>query len=360
MRDNVTTRVLVVDDSPSVRELLVYILGSDPGIEIVGCATDGKQAVRLAAEKRPDVITMDVHMPNLDGFAATRQIMQTCPTPIVILSGSISASEIDTSLRAIEAGALAMVQRPLGIGNPGHEATASALIRTVKAMAEVKVVRRWNRDDGRSPGVMPPAPIVSAATSPKLVLLGASTGGPTVLCDILAELPQDYALPVVIVQHMAAGFATGFAAWLSSASGFPVQMAKHGDALIGGHAYLAEDGMQIGVTHDMRIALRHLPPEHGMCPSVSYLFRSIPDYLRPGTVAVLLTGMGKDGAKELRELKEGGAVTVVQDRASAAVYGMPGEALKQDAARFVLSPADIGILLRTIPLNSAALVIDHG
>ncbi len=349
-------RVLVADDSPSVRELLVYILGSDPEIEIVGCAEDGEDAVRLAQQKRPQVITMDLHMPKLDGFEATRKIMQTCPTPIVIVSGSAGPGEMEMSFRAIEAGALVMVQRPFGIGNAMHNATSNALIRTVKSMAEVKVVRRWPAEHaarGAPPNTAIPGP---RRRQCRLVLLGASTGGPAVLRDILAQLPPDYPLPIVIVQHMASGFVDGFADWLSSASGFKIRLAAHDDSLGGGMAYLAPDRFQIAVTRDLRIALSAGRPEHGMCPSVSHLFRSIHKDLRSATVAVLLTGMGKDGAHELRQLKDGGALTVVQDRASSVVYGMPGEAIRQDAATLILDPLEIGKLLHALggamPSNS--------
>ena len=340
------TRVLVVDDSPSVRELLAYILGSDPEIEIVGCAADGEEAVRMAQEMKPDVITMDLHMPNMNGFEATRRIMQTCPTPIVIVSGSDDRGEMGASSRAIEAGALVVMQRPFGPGNAAHHETSNALIRTVKSMAEVKVVRRWPKDARRTRGGAVETTSGPYRPSRKLVVLGASTGGPAVLREILAELPPDYSLPIVIVQHMSSGFVTGFAEWLSSTTGMAVGLAEDGAPLVGGRAYLAPDGFQTGVTSDLRITLTRDGPEHGMCPSVSYLFRSIHKSLCRSTAAVLLTGMGKDGARELRQLKENGAITIVQDRATSAVYGMPGEAIKQDAARLILDPAEIGKTLR--------------
>lgn len=339
-------RVLVVDDSPTVRELLAYILGSDPEIDIVGCAADGEEAVRMAQERKPDVITMDLHMPNVNGFEATRTIMQICPTPIVIVSGSVDREEMGASFHAIEAGALVVVQRPFGPGNAAHHETSNALIRTVKSMAEVKVVRRWARNARRTRNGAAEAAAGAQKPSRKLVVIGASTGGPAVLREIFAELPSGYPLPIMVVQHMSSGFVAGFAEWLSSATGIAVGIAEHGASLVGGRAYLAPDGFQMGVTRDLRITLLHAEPEHGMSPSVSYLFRSIHKDLCRSTAAVLLTGMGKDGALELRHLKENGAITIVQDRATSAVYGMPGEALKQDAARLVLGPAEIGRMLR--------------
>lgn len=349
------TRVLVVDDSPSVRELLVHILAGDPAIEIIGCATDGDEAVRMAQEKRPDVITMDLHMPNMDGFEATRTIMQTCPAPIVIVSGSASRDELDASFRAIEAGALVVVQRPYGPGHAAYQESAHALLRTVKSMAEVKVVRRWPKELLRSRAAPTEKETgASSGSSRKLAVIGASTGGPAVIKEILAEIPAGCALPIAIVQHMSAGFVQGFAEWLSAASKFPVLIAKDRDVLADGHAYLAPDGFQMGIGRDLRISLNRAAPEHGMSPSVSYLFRSVQKELCRNTAAVLLTGMGKDGAVELRRLKDDGAVTIVQDRASAAVYGMPGEAIRQDAAQMILAPAEIGKVLRMFGQNLSA------
>lgn len=348
-------RVLIVDESRSVRGLLVNMLQSDREIEIAGCASNGEQALRVAKSETPHVMLMDIQLAGADGFDAIRKIMQTCPIPILIVSASAEADEPNKGFRAIEAGALALIRRPTGTTSPDYAETASEFTRTVKAMAEVKVVRRWPRAEarrraGRSPAV---SRKIEAAQI-RLVLLGASTGGPAVLCSILTQLAQSYPVPIVIVQHMASGFAPGFAVWLSSAASFPVEIAEHGSLLVGGRAYLAPDGFQLSVTADLRIALFRSGPEHGMCPSVSHLFRSIPAEICPATMAVLLTGMGKDGAQELRRLKDNGAITVVQDRNTSVVYGMPGEALRHDAAQFVLNPNAIGELLGEISLASAA------
>jgi two-component system, chemotaxis family, protein-glutamate methylesterase/glutaminase len=335
------TRVLVVDDSRAVRELLVHILGSDPGLSVIGCAVNGEEALRMAQDMRPDVITMDLHMPHMDGFESTRRIMRSCPVPIVIVSGSDNQGEIDASFRAIEAGALMVVRRPFGIGNPAFEETARALVRTVKAMAEVKVVRRWG---GAEPGAAR-ARVRASGRTRALVLVGASTGGPAVLRDILAELPARFPLPLMMVQHLSPGFVRGMADWLSGASGYPVSVASDGEQLEAGRAYLAPDGFQVAVTRELRCALSLGQQEHGMRPSVSHMFRSLDPELRAATVAVLLTGMGKDGAHELKQLRDDGALTIAQDRASSAVYGMPGEAIRLDAAMLILEPAEIGKLL---------------
>ena len=342
-------RVLVVDDSPSVRELLAYILGGDSRLKVVGCAADGEEGVAMAQRLRPDVITMDLHMPNMDGYEATRRIMQACPAPVVVVSGSENPQEVGASFRAIEAGALVLVRRPYGLAHPEHAASAAALLRTVKSMAEVRVVRRW-------PGTRPLRQAARTAGQPgyRVAVLGASTGGPAVLRDILVQLGSGFPLPVVIVQHMAAGFTSGLAEWLGAASGFPVRIALHEESLAPGIAYLAPDGAHLGVSPALQAQLSAAAPEHGMRPAVSCLFRSLSPELRPASIAVLLTGMGKDGALELKQLRDDGAVTIVQNRESSAVYGMPGEAVRLDAAMLVLDPVRIGKAIHAIAHNPGA------
>lgn len=342
-------RVLVVEDSPVIREFLCYVLSSDPDIEVIGTADNGEEALEAVKRKRPNVITMDIHMPKLNGFDATRRIMETYPTPIVIVSGSSTAQEVATTFHAIEAGALAIVPRPKGIGHPEHEATAKELVQTVKLMSEVKVIRRWPRPKGE-PVIhsVPRVEIHRASAEVKIVAMGASTGGPMVLQTILSELDKDFAAPILIVQHMTSGFIEGFAEWLSHSSGLPAHVAADGEYPLPSHVYIAPDGFHMGVRAGGRIALSEDEPENGLRPSVSYLFRSVANtYGRQG-VGVLLTGMGKDGAEELKAMKEMGGITIVQDEKSSVVPGMPGEAIKLGAETYVLPPDRIAAALKNL------------
>lgn len=344
-------KVLVVEDSPVVREFLVYILGSEPGIRVVGTAHDGEDALEAVRRWRPDVITMDIHMPRMDGLEATRRIMETLPTPIVIVSGSEDSREVSTTFDAIQAGALAVLRRPAGIGHPEHEATAREVVQTVKLMSEVKVVRRW----ARRPAPAPRAAEKALAQQParmRVVAIGASTGGPPALKTILAALPQDFPAPLVIVQHMAAGFVQGFVEWLAHASSLPVHLPAHGELMLPGHVYVAPDEHQMKVERGGRLALTRDEPENGLRPSVSYLFRSIAEVYGGDAAAVLLTGMGRDGAEELRRLKEKGAITFAQDKASSVVHGMPGEAIFLDAATYVLPPSAVAAALTQLAIAS--------
>jgi two-component system chemotaxis response regulator CheB len=345
-------RVLVVEDSPVVREFLLHILGSDPEIEVVGTAETGEEALEAVERIRPDIITMDVHMPKMNGFDTTRRIMETHPTPIIIVSGTLDASETASVFRAIEAGALAVLPRPSGTGHPEHEQSAADFVQTVKLMSEVKVVRRWPQ---LRPGKTPPTASLSAQIQPRiaqtetrLIAIGASTGGPPALRMILSGLPKDFPPPVLIVQHIAAGFTEGFVEWLAQSSNLPVRLPVHGQEVIPGRVYVAPDGFHMTVATDGRIWLNTDELENGLRPSVSCLFRSVAKAYGQSAIGVLLTGMGKDGALELKLMKEQGAVTIAQDKESSVIHGMPGEAIRLGGATYVLPPEKISIMLTNL------------
>lgn len=330
-------KVLIVDDSPVVREFLTHLFSSDPEIMVAGTAGSGGEAIEAVRQRRPDVVTMDVQMPEMNGYEATRIIMETNPVPIVIVSGSVDPKEVTTTFRAMEAGALAVVSRPAGMGHPDHEKTVKELLKTVKLMSEVRVVRRWSRPApaAKSP-LLPEKATGEQAPEVSLVAIGASTGGPVAIQQILAALPRDFFPAVLIVQHMARGFIAGFAEWLAQSSAIPVKIAVHGEPLHSGCVYVAPDGFDMGMGTDGRIALRKGDSNNGHCPSVSHLFRSIASIYGRSAVGVLLTGMGKDGAAELRLMREHGATTIAQDAESSIVYGMPGEAARLGAAEYIL------------------------
>ncbi|MFZ3385160.1 MAG: chemotaxis-specific protein-glutamate methyltransferase CheB [Candidatus Methanoperedens sp.] len=334
---NEKINVLVVEDSPVARELLVHILSSDPGIQVIGTANNGEEAITATKRLSPDVITMDIYMPKMDGYEATRRIMEIQPTPIVIVTASPSIKEVSMAMRIIEAGAVAAEQKPGGSGHKDYEVDASRLIRTVKLMSRVKVIKRWARreifqHEEKKTGPMP---------EPKLVAIGASTGGPPVLRTILSHLPKNFPVPVLIVQHIAPNFIEGFVEWLGQTSSIPVHVATQYAQIIPGHAYLAPDGFQMKLDNYNRISLTGDEPVNGLRPSVSYLFNSVAKIYGRNAIGILLTGMGKDGANELKLLKETGAITIVQDMESCVVNGMPGEAMNLDAAIFVLPPEKI-------------------
>lgn len=348
-------RVLIVEDSSVARELLTHILSSDAAIQVIGSVVNGREAVEFVALNKPDIITMDIHMPVLDGFEATRTIMETTPVPIVIVTGSSDMRELETSFQAIAAGALTVLQKPRGIGHPDHKRDAGNLLMTVKLMSEIKVVRRWPRTtEKRQPAreELEHNNFLQHAAV-QIVAIGASTGGPPVIETLLSQLPKDFSVPTLIVQHMAEGFIRGFAEWLGQTSALPVHVAFHGGIMRSGHVYIAPDGAQMRVDGSGRIHCVGDSPENGLRPSVSYLFRSVAEVFGKTAVGVLLTGMGKDGAVELKRMHDGGAVTIAQDEESSAVFGMPGEAVRLGAARYVLPADKIGAVLATLVMSKA-------
>ncbi len=345
-----TIGVLIADDSPSMRVLLTHILQQDPRLKVIGTVNDGQSAIDFLErrEPRPDVVIMDIHMPRLDGFEATRRIMETTPLPIVICTATADPQELQVAFRTMEAGALACVEKPVGPADPEFEARSQHLRQTICLMAEVKVVRRWGKPRavaGRAaeacpapqPGSLPMARF--NASAPRVVGIGASTGGPPVLQNILSGLSREFPAPLLIVQHIARGFLPGMVEWLSQTTGLHVHVAAHGIVPVPGHAYIAPDDFHLGLGGGFKLHLSRDPPEQGLRPAVSWLFRSLAESIGANAVGVLLTGMGRDGADELKLLRDRGAVTIAQDRETSVVHGMPGEAIALGAAMHVL-PAD--------------------
>ncbi len=328
-------KILIVDDSKVQQEFLAHLLASDPDIKVIGFASSGYEAIELAKEKKPDVITMDIHMPGIDGYIATRKIMETIPTPIIIVSSSVKTKEVAGTFKSLEAGALAVVLFPPGFENPNFPTARKELIQTVKLMSEVKVIRRFPQRTIKL------TPVLKTENKIQLIAIGASTGGPQVLQKILSSLPGDLDVPVLIVQHIAMGFIKGFVQWLSMTSGIKLKIAEEGEKAKPGVGYIAPDNYHMGVTRDLTIRLNDGPPVSGLKPSVNFLFHTVAENIGNNAIGVLLTGMGKDGAEELKAMKELGAITVVQNEETSVVFGMPAEALKIGAADQALSPEKI-------------------
>ena len=335
--------VLVVEDSSAARELVLDILRQDSTIHLAGVGRNGREAVTMASELKPDVILMDVHMPVMNGLEATREIMQTAPVPIVLMSAT-SGSETAIVFEAIRAGAVTIVDKPKNV--LGTSKSAQNLVDMVKAMAEVKVVRRWRNQSPQSPAVMAHS-IPSVGHQARLIAIGASTGGPQALTTIFQALPDDLGVPIVLVQHITPGFAFGIVEWLNSVASIKVKIAEDGERLQPNIAYLAPDGVQMVVGRFERICLSTASPSETYCPSIDRMFESVADTYGSSALGVILTGMGRDGAYGLRRMRESGAVTIAQDEATSAVYGMPKEAVRLGAAMYVLPLGEIaGVLCR--------------
>jgi two-component system chemotaxis response regulator CheB len=336
--------VLVADDSAAARMLIRGILEADPDLEVVGQATNGVEAVTLADRLQPDVITMDVEMPGVDGLEATRQIMATVPRPIVLVS-AVFRPDLDNSFRALEAGAVTLLEKPTGPGSPAFAREAAELVATVKLMAGVKLVRRSpTRPLDGSPA---PVSLPGGRLEPLwLVAIAASTGGPPAVAQILRSLPADWPVPVLVVQHIGAGFDVGLARYLDESCLLPVALAEDGLVVRGGGVYVSPAEQHLGVTAAHRLTVTAGDPEDGYRPSANHLFQSVADAFGARAAGVVLTGMGRDGAEGLLALRKAGGFTLAQDQTTSIVYGMPRQALLRGATDQVLPLEDIaGVLV---------------
>jgi two-component system chemotaxis response regulator CheB len=333
-------RVLVVDDSPTARALLVEILRGDAEIQVVGEAKDGQEGVELAGRLRPDLVTMDVRMPRLDGFAATKEIMIASPTPIVIVTASFGAREVEMAMQSLRAGALAILRKPPGPESPAFEEAARKLVATVKAMAHVKVVRHWRPPSGEHSAAPSVRKVglgaVRPARRPPLIAIATSTGGPAALHRLLSSLPGDFSAPILVVQHNAPGFMAGLVSWLDGGCDLSVKAAEQGELLLPHTTYLAPDDRHLGVSNQGTVVLSSAPAVGGFRPSGTWLFESAARACGASLIALILTGMGEDGVAGLRAVRQAGGRVIAQDEDSSVVWGMPGAAVAAGLADSVL------------------------
>lgn len=341
-------KVLIVEDSHTAQLFLSNILSKDPSIQVIGTASDGIAALEFLSRSKPDVITMDFYMPRMNGLEVTRRIMETEPVPIVIVSTFAEEKEREKVFQFLEAGAVAVIDKPVAMNHPSFATQSARLIQTVKNMSEVKLVRRrptTRSTHGALEAMKPlppqPQPPFKPLNDVELIAIGASTGGPAVMKVVLEGLQRNHP-PVVAVQHIAKGFLPGLVAWLENTTRLKVTIAELGETLERGRVYFAPEDKHMGVTNQLRVQLSDAPAMHGLRPAISHLFQSIAvNKLGPHSIGVLMTGMGADGACELKMMRDAGAITIAQDKETSIVYGMPGEAVKLNAAQYVLPPDKI-------------------
>ncbi len=341
-------RILVVEDSLTVRKYLCEVLARDPGLEVVGEAADGRQAIELCQSLRPDLITLDMMLPVMSGLAATEFIMAYCPTPILVVSASFNRGELFKTYEALAAGAVEVMEKPRAgdvAGGAEWEARFLALVKLVARVRVVTHVRGRRQARLGEPAAAGPAAAPGqggrAPAAPRLVALGASTGGPRALVEILLSLPVGFALPVLIVIHIGEPFGAAFAEWLDGQSQQRVRMAEDGMPIAGGGVFLAAPERHL-VLRGQRLYFDDGPERFSCRPSVDVLFESVARECGAGAIAALLTGMGQDGARGLLAVRAAGGATLAQDEASSVVYGMPREAALLNAAQQILPLSDIG------------------
>jgi two-component system chemotaxis response regulator CheB len=345
-------RVLIVDDSAFMRKVLETILITDENVQVVGHAKDGREAVRLSESLKPDVITMDINMPVMDGLQATAEIMTTNPRPIVVVS-SESRQGAASTLRALELGAIEFVAKPSSGIDLDMHSVREDLLRKVRLAAKVRVVRSASRvaseiknADGRSIAP-PPAPASRPAASSSdqrfpVVVLAASTGGPATVMRLAPGFTRDFPAAVILVQHMPAAFTTQYATQLSEFTGVRVKEAENNEALTPGTFYICPGGQHLRVMPTGRIQLDGSSGRiKGYLPNIDITMESVAAFAGPLSIGVILTGMGNDGTAGASAIKSAGGMVLAQDEATSVIFGMPAEAIKAGAVGQVLGIDDI-------------------
>lgn len=334
---------MIVEDSRVVREFLEHIILQDPRFRITCSVGTGEEALRCLPDAAPDVISMDIRLPGMNGLELTKRIMCDRPTPIVVVSSDVEDEELKISMSALRAGALAVVQKPVGISHAEYENLAANLCNKLAIMSEVRVIQQratLQPESGRRSSRSGSAEPYTA--TPRLLSLVASTGGPSALVRVINDLARDFPAPIVVVQHITPSFLPGFVGWLGDVVHFPVVAAAHGLLLEAGKVYVAPADHHLVVGSREHFALTRTPQVSMQRPSGTVLLSSVARVFGAEAVGVVLTGMGEDGAVGLKDMHEAGAYTIAEDASTAVVYGMPAACARVGAAREVLPLGDIG------------------
>ena len=364
--------VVVVDDSAVQRRFARTVVESDPGLQLVGEARNGRDAILMVEKLRPHVVLMDLHLPVMNGIEAIERIMAVRPTPILVYSAFVDGDDRDNATAALAAGAVDVMEKPGGLGPGKLDEEAEALRRRLRLIGRVKVIthprarlggagatlstRRLGMPTGGRAGALtrhettaPPAALDGLrARDVRVLAIGASTGGPQAVATLLSELPADLPSAVVVVQHMADGFIEGLASWLDDMCALPVSVGASGRRLQPGTVTVAPSGLNLIVHKELRVTTEQPPRSQYHVPGIDATFSSIADVVGPAAIGVLLTGMGRDGANGLKRMRDVGAFTLAQDEATCAVYGMPAAAMAVGAVDRQLPLGEVGTALRQL------------
>lgn len=366
-------RVLLVEDSPVAIVILKRLLATAPDIEVVGVAQNGLEALELIPQLKPAVVCTDLHMPKMSGLELIRRIMAEHPRPILVISASVQEEDTGNVFELLEAGALDIFPKPR-TGLPAeYEQAKIGLINRIRVLSGVSVFTQHShkptslKPASSTPAVtkpsalpidpekkrMSPASSVFASRSvldiraPRMVAIGSSTGGPQALHTILKQLPANFPVPILCVQHISEGFLQGLVDWLGTETALPIKIAQAGEVPQPGRVYFPPERRHLQLDNQGRFLLSNSPPVSGHCPSVTVLFQAVAAYYRQSAVGILLTGMGRDGAEGLLAIAQAGGTTIAQNEQSCIVFGMPKEAIALGAAQQVLPLTEIAPTLLT-------------
>ena len=366
-------QVLLVEDSPVALVILKRILATSPDIEVVGTAHHGREALELIPKLQPQVICTDYHMPQMNGLEFTEEVMIRFPRPILVISASVQVEDTQTIFKMLNAGAVDVFPKPRSPSIEEYELLKQELISKIKILSGVTVFTRHRRNTNittpadcttritgsnyqavnletktnipisRSPGMNLPSE--NHYSKPRIVSIGASTGGPQALNNILSQLPINFPLPILCVQHISEGFLQGLVDWLGTECQLPVKIAKFGEIPQPGVVYFPPEGRHLELDTFGKFVCSNSPPVSGHRPSVTVTFASVAKCYGAANIAVLLTGMGRDGADGMLAIAQAGGITIAQNEASCVVFGMPKEAIALGAAKYILPINEIAPML---------------
>jgi two-component system chemotaxis response regulator CheB len=323
---------MIVEDSHVVRHLLTHIISQDRHLTVAAAVGSAEEALAALPRVAPDVISMDIRLPGMNGLDATRRIMAEHPTPIVVVADAVEDDSLKISMNALRAGALSVVEKPTGTASEGYATLAHTICTQLRIMSAVSVIRQR--------GLVKPAassveriPETGETQRPDIIGVGASTGGPPALAKFLGALPANFPVPILVVQHMGAAFMEGFASWLNAQTDLDVALARPGILPEPGHVYVAPGDKHLALSPGATLRLSADPPLGNQRPSANVLFQSLAGVAGAKALGILMTGMGEDGARGLAELRQAGGYTITEDESTCVVYGMPAAAVKLGASR---------------------------
>jgi len=337
--------VLLVDDSLIALTILSRMLSTSPDIQVVGKARSGREALELIPRLQPAVVCTDLHMPDMDGLELTKEIMARFPRPILVVSAAVHPEDIHNVFSLLEAGAIDVLPKPRGGLAADEQRVTQELVSKIKIISGVVALTRRPK---LSPGLAKSEAGPSSAPvppRPRIVAIGASTGGPQALRTILAQLPIDFPAPILCVQHISDGFLEGLVEWLANQCAMPVKIAQSGEQPLPGTVYFPQEGTHLEIDKSGRLVCSHTAPVDGHRPAVTATFKSVAEYCGEAAIGILLTGMGSDGAQGMQEIFEAGGITIAQNEETSVVFGMPKQAIARGAVKYVLPVHKIAFML---------------
>jgi two-component system chemotaxis response regulator CheB len=337
--------VLLVDDSLIALTILTRMLSTSPDIQVVGKARNGREALELIPQLEPAVVCTDLHMPDMDGLQLTKEIMERFPRPILVVSAAVHPEDAHNVFSLLEAGAIDILPKPRGGLAADEQRVSQELIRKIKIIAGVKAITRRRKPVPGQPALKLDTSSAPVPPRPRIVAIGASTGGPEALRTILAQLPIDFPAPILCVQHISDGFLGGLVQWLANQCAMPVKIAQSGEQLLSGTVYFPQEGTHLEIDKSGNLVCSHMAPVDGHRPAVTTTFKSVADYCGEASIGILLTGMGSDGAHGMQEIFEAGGITIAQNEETSVVFGMPKQAIALGAVKYVLPVQKIAFML---------------